>query len=42
MTTLSDATSNCYLGAMLAAQANPYNTNTLCFTAANNTANTIK
>ena len=42
MTTLSSAVSNCYLGAMVAAQANPYNTKTLCYTAANNTASTIR
>ena len=41
MTTIASIVSNCYLGAMVAAQANPYNRQTLCYTAANNTATTI-
>ena len=40
-TPIATAVSNCYLGAMVAAQANPYNTQTLCYTAANNTKSTI-
>lgn len=41
MTTIATAVSNFYLGAMVAAQSNPYNTKTLCYTAASNTKSTI-